>query len=356
MKSAGAIFLAAVAGVDRSVLAVELGISLPGLPTIPPVQHPDKQGYPTITSLQSTMEGFTKERDTLNQDAAALGRHLKKVEKEGADRIVQQHTVYNEKLKEQEKKNQAVSVENAKVAHMVKKVRQGNDKLSALVQKEQNLVDVRRGQFSALKKKILEGEQRVNQLFEGSDRSAPMSFIEVVQEGARRKKMRNEAAELAVSSEFSEAPTSELEASSGVDEQVQMVQTQAEEIGAESSEKTEAISSPAETSFLKLEQSTDSQISFLSKQANKLNLETAHALAELKASFQENYKAGAKRYNALMQQQKVLKKTLQSSEETFSKLKAKLKRVTGIRQGLDQELQRNGVSLGESQKMESSTE
>jgi len=356
MKSVGTILLAAIAGVDRSVLALELEAS-PNFPQVPQVKNPDKNGFPTIRSVQSVMEGYTTEKDRLNHEAASLGLHLKKVEKEDADRIVQQNTIYLDKLKEQEKKNQVVSVENAKVAKLIMDVRKGNDKLSALVQKEQKLIKLRRSQFSALKKKFLEGQERVNKLLEGSDVSkemallqvgeeasrtedqAPMSFLEIVQEGARRKRLHEQVDELAFEAspmDSAEIPSSELEAASAVDEKV----------GTLSSEKSEAGLSSAQTGLSEQESATSSQISSLAKQASKLSQATEHSLAELKASFQGSYKAGARRQKALMDQQKALKESLKSAEEQFAKLKASYKRVTGLRQGLEQELQKNGAFLG----------
>lgn len=341
MKSVSTILLAAIAGVDRSVLALELeGVNLP---QVPQVQNADKNGFPTIRSVQSVMEGYKLEKDRLNHEAAALGLGLKKVEKEDADRIVQQNTVYLEKLQEQEKKNQVVSVENAKVAKLIMDVRKGNDKVSALVQKEQKLIKLRRSQFAALKKKFLEGQERVDKLLEGSDASketallqvgeedrrtedqAPMSFLEVVQEGARRKRLQAQVGELDIEAspiESADLPTSELEASS---------------------EKSEVSSGSIQTGLTEQESATSSQINSLAKQATKLSQATAHSLAELKASFEETYKAGARRQQALMDQQKALKESLKSAEEQFAKLKATYKRVTGLRQGLEKELQKNGA-------------
>lgn len=391
MKSVSTILLAAIAGVDRSVLALELEAS-PNLPQVPQVKNADKNGFPTIRSVQSVMEGYKMEKDRLNHEAAALGLGLKKVEKEDADRIVQQNTVYLEKLKEQEKKNQVVSVENAKVAKLIMDVRKGNDKVSAVVQKEEKLIKLRRSQFAALKKKFLEGQERVNKLLEGSDTSkemallqvgeedsrtedqAPMSFLEVVQEGARRNRLHAQVGELDIEAspiESADLPTSELDAASIVDEKVSTDQIGMVMVGTSSmdergsgwgppvhlgnneasSEKLEVSSSSFQTGFTELESATSSQINSLAKQASKLSEATAHSLAELKASFQETYKAGARRQQALMKQQKALKESLKSAEEQFAKLKATYHQVTGLRQGLEKELQKNGAFLGEVQKM-----
>eukprot|EP00930_Biecheleria_cincta_P044059 TRINITY_DN30229_c0_g1_i1.p1 TRINITY_DN30229_c0_g1~~TRINITY_DN30229_c0_g1_i1.p1 ORF type:complete len:343 (+),score=101.61 TRINITY_DN30229_c0_g1_i1:71-1099(+) len=337
MKSVSTILLAAFAGVDRSVLALELEGS-PNLPQVPQVENPDQNGFPTIRSVQSVMEGYAKEKDRLNHEAAALGLHLKKVEKEDADRIVQQNAVFLQKLREQEQKNQVVSVENSKVAEMILKVRKGNEKLTALVQKEQKVIQLRRSQFSALKQKFLEGQERVKKLLEGSDTSkelaeeasraedrSPMSFLEIVQEGARRKRLQEQADELEIEAspaESAETPASEIEAA------------------------TEASSQ----TLLAEQSATSSQISNLAKQASKLSQATQHSLAELKKSFQEAYKAGARRHNALVDQQKVLKAELQSVEKQFAKLKADYKRANALRAGLEQELKSNGALLGKVQQ------
>jgi len=379
MKSATGILLAALAGVDRSVVALEFEAS-PKLPTVPQVQNPDKNGFPTIKSLQSVMEGYSQEKDHLNHEAALLGLHLKKVEKEDADRIAQQNVVYLEKLREQEKKNQVVAVENSKVAKLIMEVRKGNDKLSGLVQKEQKLVKLRRNQFAALKKQFLEGQKRVNDLLKGSDPStemallqvgdetvhteeqAPMSFLEIVQEGARRKMADQRVDDMTSSvdppeffdlslpseGESIEMPSSELQVTSVVGERREKP---VEKSGAKISEKPEASSSSAQTGLTELESETSTQISSLAKQASKLSQATARSLADLKLSFQEAYKAGAKRHTALMEQQSALKASLKTAEEQFAKLKATYKRVTGLRQGLEQELQKNGALLGEVQKM-----
>lgn len=358
MKSATGVLLAAFASLDRSAVALELE-SFPKLPTVPQVHNPDKHGFPTIKSIQSVMEGYTREKDILNHDAAVLGLHLKKVEKEDADRIAQQNEAYLEKLKEQEKKNQVVSVENAKIAKLIMQVRNGNDKLSALVQKEQNLIELRRSQFAALKKQFLEGQKRVNDLLKDGDDMArkedqtPMSFLEIVQEGARRQMAQKRVDDMAGDVDSSELPSADS-STPGEGDSMETPSSElqiTEEVGARISEKPLASPSSAQTGLTELESETGTQISSLASQATKLSQATGRSLAELKASFQEGYKAGAKRHNALMQQQSVLKANLKSAEEQFAKLKATYKRVTSVRQGLEQELKKNGALMGEVQKM-----
>eukprot|EP00930_Biecheleria_cincta_P006396 TRINITY_DN1073_c0_g1_i4.p1 TRINITY_DN1073_c0_g1~~TRINITY_DN1073_c0_g1_i4.p1 ORF type:complete len:364 (+),score=110.17 TRINITY_DN1073_c0_g1_i4:120-1094(+) len=320
-----------------------------------------------MISLQSVMEGYMQEKDHLNHEAAALGLHLKKVEKEDADRIAQQNEMFLEKLKEQEKQNQAVAVQNDKVAKLIVQVRKGNDKLSALVEKEQKLIKLRRSQFAALKKQFLEGQERVNALLKGSDQSAepsllqvgdetthkeqqaPMSFLEIVQEGARRKMAQKRVDEMAMDVDTSDVSVAELPLP-GDGESMEMPSSELQ-VAAAISQKPVASPSSVQTGLTELESATGTQISTLATQASKLSQATARSLAELKASFQEGYKAGSKRHSALMQQQSALKASLKSVEEQFAKLKATYKRVTGLRQGLEQELQKNGALLGQAQNM-----
>lgn len=347
MKSATGILLAALACVDKSAVALELE-GFPKLPTVPEVLNPDKHGFPTMKSIQSVMEGFVRERDILNNDAAFLGLQLKKVEKEDAARVAQQREVYQKKLKEQEKKNQVVSVENAKVAKLVMQVRKGNDKLSALVQKEQKLIQWRRNQFAEIKKRFLEGQTRVNSLLKDED-EMPRKEDKPAEDETARNEFNLDQDETARKVDELDQPMSFLEMSLEtvqIPSSPELIQASSvvEEVSAHGSKS-------AQTGLLQLESETSTQISDLASQAGKLSQAVARSLAELKESFQEGWKAGAKRNNALMQQQSALKASLKSAEEQFQKLKATYKRVTGVRQGLEQELQKNGVQINKDQQM-----
>lgn len=386
MKSVACLFAALSGFVSVSALGQ--------LPHVPKIRNPGANGFPTLIRANTAMAEYMQGQDRLNHHASILGLNIKKLNQDDTARVTEQNHIYEQKLRTQEKENQEIVAENARLGKKVVKVRQFMEKLESLTKKEQDLVRSRREQFAKMKKELVEGQRQLNNMLENipapsmdqepgrqqaddaSDKDAsnewqdptnededdePASFLEISKGKGPRKSGKSpnadgqdlsveaflgfdpSATETEKSSEKAEPPEMDTETPSEKTDLSEMEMDLPSEKASEGNDDKVALTAA--------ESEATSMVQSLAAELAKLHQTTAKTLSKLKDSFDEGFEAGKKRHGALLKQQRVLRDALESDKQAVAELKAEYNRVAGVRKGLDKQLSKNGAFLGHLEKM-----
>ncbi|CAJ1442400.1 unnamed protein product [Effrenium voratum] len=305
----------------------------PRLPAVPQVFNAGADGMPQLPNVERLLADFQDVKQNLNSQASSFAEHLSKVERASLQRIEKQKAVYDAKLREQEKGNQALVRSNAHLAKEIITARQRSAELSKQVGAAEKLVSFRRSELQALDQQLSRADKFVKQTLSATDPEAEdmskaakeaesVSFLEVSEQHVKHKvkkslrsRHRNADSPLAVDPSVN---SSELEVES----------------------EDDLLSQPKSAD-------EDQIIDLLTEDLRHLHKAEASSQAKLKAMFHESFEAGKKRHSALLQQEGVLKKELAQSRSSIRQLKSSAQRLQGVLEKLHGSLKQGGDFLGE---------
>ncbi|CAJ1331974.1 unnamed protein product [Effrenium voratum] len=168
----------------------------PRLPAVPQVFNAGADGMPQLPNVERLLADFQDVKQNLNSQASSFAEHLSKVERASLQRIEKQKAVYDAKLREQEKGNQALVRSNAHLAKEIITARQRSAELSKQVGAAEKLVSFRRSELQALDQQLSRADKFVKQTLSATDPEAEdmskaakeaLSFLEVSEQHVKHK-------------------------------------------------------------------------------------------------------------------------------------------------------------------------
>ncbi|CAJ1388220.1 unnamed protein product [Effrenium voratum] len=157
---------------DASVPLEEANAEAPRLPAVPQVFNAGADGMPQLPNVERLLADFQDVKQNLNSQASSFAEHLSKVERASLQRIEKQKAVYDAKLREQEKGNQALVRSNAHLAKEIITARQRSAELSKQVGAAEKLVSFRRSELQALDQQLSRADKFVKQTLSATDPEA----------------------------------------------------------------------------------------------------------------------------------------------------------------------------------------
>lgn len=283
------------------------------LPPVPPVMNAGYSGYPTIPKVDTMLEGASKAMEGFNLRARQLQNRLLQAQRQSALRLQRQKQIFDDKLQEQEQKNQGIVRENKEVAHRLLDAKSKN---SALWNKATGLQ--------------AGGEQRRQQLVLLQEQVKRMEAF-VAESLAMEDKRLPEGDVLAQDSAKAPAVLAQVSAEAPAHDEEQQTEPQAENGGEglsfmEVEESTE-LQAPDGLDLLKDDSEEDSfsqpenLVSVLQSSVEEMKAQGKKTEKHLKNTFLKDFKAGAHRKKALLQQKTVLQSTLHQMDDYQEKLK-----------------------------------
>ena len=265
-----------------------------------------KNGFPELPSVSSMLSDSSQTLSGISAQAQRLQKQMLEVQQENAARMERQKAVFDRKLKEQEQKNLEVVKQNALLAKNIMETKKADEDLLRHAQSLQKGNAQRHNELKMLQDQLAAAQKFLTESVEQTDDSKAKELDVLGEEGTSPKGLSL----LALSSASHTEPAAEgSEAKAG-----------------ENSEPEGLISMLA------------SGIKALKKQGQESE-------AKLKSVFMADFQAGVRRYKALLNQQKVLKETLETMQTYHSRLDAADKHLQATQTKMDLRLHDGGMFM-----------
>jgi chromosome segregation ATPase len=326
-------FAIAFAGVNTAAAIKVEGQNPSKLPQVPSVTNAGADGLPELPSLDSITGDFSTAEQGIDAQVQALQAQLAKVKQTSKDRLAREKKVYDEKLKDQERKNQVVLKENGALAKELMSLHKTNDDLLKKVREEVRANEFQREELSALETQLKTLEAETEKTVAATDDSdAPeLSFLKATK-----------AATTTLAPALK--PSVELQALHFRGLQTSFLQT--DQIIRDSKLPSfGSLLTGAEEPADVVQAEAVSVVAVLEGSLKTLRAKSKTTEENLKQLFAQSYKAGSKRYDALMSQQSMLKKSLQEMKAFQAKLQAADVHLLATQKKLETQIHSEGEFL-----------
>lgn len=177
------------------------------LPPVPRVKNAGADGLPELPKVENLATMFVKEESSVNSEAKTFISRLRAIQKGETTKLAQLKSAYDQKLKSQEKANQALVKTNSGLARQVMAQNKANEQIKAQLKRLDMRITARRQQLQALEQRFLDGRQFMKSALSTTDDSKEMSLIEV----KTGPKAQNSFLELSSETREHEEPEAEQE-------------------------------------------------------------------------------------------------------------------------------------------------
>ncbi|CAE7776836.1 SPAC6G9.14 [Symbiodinium sp. CCMP2592] len=276
------------------------------LPSVPNVVDAGKNGFPELPAVSTMLSDAAQTLTGISTQAQRLQTQMLQVQQENAARMQRQKAVFDRKLKEQEQKNLEVVKENALIAKNIMDTKKANEDLLHHAQSMQKGNALRHSELKMLQDQLAAAQKFLTESVEQTDDTKAKELDVLAEEDASPKSLSL----LALSSTSNTEPaekTPEAKASNN--------------------------SEP------------ESLITMLASGIKALKKQGQDSEAKLKSIFLADFQAGVRRNKALLNQQKVLKETLETMKTYHNRLDAADKHLQATQTTMDGRLHDGGMFM-----------
>jgi hypothetical protein len=143
------------------------------------VKSAGADGLPELPRVEAMATMFVKEESSVNSEAKTFISRLRTMQKGETTKLGQLKSAYDQKLKSQERANQALVKSNTGLAKQVMAQNKANEQVKAQLKRLDMRITTRRQQLQALEKRFLDGRQFMKSALSTTDDSIEMSLLEV---------------------------------------------------------------------------------------------------------------------------------------------------------------------------------
>eukprot|EP00439_Symbiodinium_sp_Y106_P004209 s1205_g1.t1 len=276
------------------------------LPSVPNVVDAGKNGFPELPAVSTMLSDAAQTLTGISTQAQRLQAQMLQVQQENAARMQRQKAVFDRKLKEQEQKNLKVVKENALIAKNIMDTKKANEDLLHHAQSMQKGNALRHSELKMLQDQLAAAQKFLTESVEQTDDTKAKDLDVLAEEDASPKGLSL----LALSS------TSNTEPAEKTPE-------------AKASDNSEP----------------ESLITMLASGIKALKKQGQDSEAKLKSMFLADFQAGVRRNKALLNQQKVLKETLETMKTYHNRLDAADKHLQATQTTMDGRLHDGGMFM-----------
>eukprot|EP00933_Yihiella_yeosuensis_P018041 TRINITY_DN1496_c3_g1_i1.p1 TRINITY_DN1496_c3_g1~~TRINITY_DN1496_c3_g1_i1.p1 ORF type:complete len:388 (-),score=141.69 TRINITY_DN1496_c3_g1_i1:216-1379(-) len=344
-----------VHGTKQSPVGVDL--SSVTLPSVPVAKNADKDGFPTLPTVEAMLGSAKKTLSEITKEQQVLSHKLKTVQQQNVDRMDREKTVFDRKLHEQEQKSKDVVNDNKEIAKRIMAMKKGNDDIREKAISTQQKNDATRAELAQLSKQLGNIRNYVRQARKNSDDSKAVE-LNVLRENEKKEEVAEEKKEdpnpvalLDLSSD-KKADISDQITDDGSPEVMDLSFMSISEVIGTSplapldAEVQAAAAAEAEVQATEhIEDEPEGIVKVLSTAVSKLQAQGKDSEAKLKALFLENFKAGGVRHKALLAQKEVLGSTLKEMKGYESKLLDAKKKVAITEESINKRVKATGEVL-----------
>lgn len=334
----------AVAVVLHGLVLVHATSAAPQLPKVPKVFNAGPDGMPQLPNVERLLTDYQEVKQQLDSEASDLAQHVQQVEASGIKLLAQQKEVYDKKLQDQEKENQALVRNNAHLAKEIITARQQNTKMKKDLVHKEKLMSFRQNQLRGLEQELDRSQKFFQQVVDATN------FVE---EGTLTPAPTEDVdeTELLEKDAVSFLEVSKKRKHRGKTSLRQPLLTE------ESALMLEAVRQSANGTEIKdsgdaSDAEKDGQIiTLLTEDLQKLHQAELRGETALKMSFQQSFAAGKTRREALRKQESVLNAELKQTQAAGEMLKAKSAKVQDALDQMQRNLRKGGDLFGHLQKV-----
>eukprot|EP00930_Biecheleria_cincta_P064180 TRINITY_DN49730_c0_g1_i1.p1 TRINITY_DN49730_c0_g1~~TRINITY_DN49730_c0_g1_i1.p1 ORF type:complete len:355 (+),score=133.55 TRINITY_DN49730_c0_g1_i1:70-1134(+) len=303
MKSVAVAVLVTLAGAVKEAPIDPLKIKLP---VVPKVENAGYAGFPEVPGVDSMMESASIAMQGIKSKAEQLQEKMMQAQKQSSLRLKKQKAIFDQKLKEQEEKNQVIVRANKAVAAKVMEASKANQEEHAKALRLKEEGQARRKQLYLLQEELHHMQHFLAESLALEDKKVPQG--DVLQGASLVQK--------------DQPAKSAGDATNDGLSFLSLGQTFKKESDDEEEESTEASSRNSEegSSEDSSQDEPESLVSMLNSAVQDMKKEGQETEHKLKDLFMSNFKSGAHRKKMLLEQQKVLK----SSWANMDRYKARL--------------------------------
>ncbi|CAE7255264.1 ppiA [Symbiodinium pilosum] len=292
----------AIEGKTKEVLPDPNQVSLP---SVPGVVDAGTNGFPELPTVSTMLSDSAQTLNGISSQAQRLQAQMLTVQQENAARMQRQKAVFDRKLKEQEQKNLDVVKENALIAKTIMETKKANEDLLRHAQSLQKGNSLRHNELKLLQDQLAAAQKFLTESVEQTDDSKAKELDVLAEEKATSKSLSL----LALSSTSETEPAEKIEAKAG--------------------ETGEA----------------ESLLTMLGSGIKALKKQGQESEAKLKSLFLADFQAGVRRHKALLNQQKVLKETLETMKTYHARLESADKHLQATQTTMDGRLHDGGMFM-----------
>jgi len=304
------------------------------LPVVPQAKNVGKDGYPELPSLEDIMSPADQTMSGISSRAKELEMKMLKMEKENSARLEKQKKIFDRKLKEQEEKNQLVGKENAKLAKSIMHLKKKNEEVFSASQQLKKAIGVRRTEMKSIQEQLLEASKFLTETLDSTDESQASELKVLEQEEKQEAKDAKEAKEKQKVDSFvtlaEQRATTAISAADGV---------------ADAGSAEDGHGSALSFLELREEPEPESLLNVLAEGVKDMKQQGEASSKHLKGLFMSSLQDGMKRRKALLSQQQVLQKTLESMQSYQEKLSKAESHLKETKVKLDKSLHDSGIFL-----------
>lgn len=300
MKSFALAVLLTVVGAVKEAPIDPLKIKLP---VVPGVENAGYAGFPEVPGVDSIMESASRAMQGIKSKAEQLQEKMMQAQMQSSMRLKKQKAIFDEKLKEQEEKNQVIVRENKAVAAKIMVARKDNQEEHEKALRIHEEGHSRRKQMYLLQEQLHRMEHLLAESLALEDKKVPegdvLKTASLVQQEAAKS-----------DSDESNGGLSFL----SLEESYEQEEAVSEEQASTNTETDEASSEAAS------QDDPESLVSILNSAVKDMKIQGKESELKLKDMFMKDFKSGVHRKKMLLQQQQVL----ESTQATMSNYKARL--------------------------------
>jgi len=310
----------------------------PQLPQVPKVFNAGPDGMPQLPHVEELLKDYQEVKQHLESETSSLTEHLSQVEMSGLDEFGKQKELLDQKLREQEKENEALVRSNSHLAKEIIAARQENAKMKKEVAHKEKLMSFRQNQVRGLEQQLVRSQKFFQQVMNDTAFAEPgeavkledselpeldaVSFLEVSKRSHKAKKSLR-----------AQLPDAELVLEAADEKANKSTMDESEEVSA--SKEDEQI------------------IASLTQDLRKLRKAQVHSKKLLKTSFDQSFEAGKRRQEALKKQESVLTEELKSTQAAGRQLQAESQKLQSALDQMESKLKRGGNLFGKLQQVAS---
>jgi len=293
-------------------------------------------GFPVLPAVSKILGGASKTLEQVNSEAAVLEQRMAKIQKQSAENMAHQKSVYEQKLKLQEAGNKAVIAHNGQIAKNIEKLKKANDALRKHGHELQGENKLMRTELKTLQTKIGEGLSFVTDSMTKTDDSKSPALA-VLQTPSAHKRHHHAATDDDKDDDEDDKSSDDDDEQSGdEDDDNSFVEVSSRRSARRVFEDMalEVLAQPVPTP----EVDPRNLLNVLSVGIDNVKKQEEASEEQLKSLFLRSFKAGAVRNAALLQQQKAFNATRLSLENTQQKLLNAEKHLQGTHDNLSKRL------------------
>lgn len=286
MKSFASAVLLSFAGAVKEAPIDPLNIKLP---SVPAVENAGYAGFPELPRVDSIMEDASRAMQGIKSRAEQLQEKMMQAQRQSSLRLKKQKAIFDEKLKEQEQKNQVIVRENKAVAAKIMAARRVSQEEHAKALGIHKEGQSRRKQLYLLQEQIRHMEHFLAESLALEDKKVPEGDVLQTPSLVQKDQV---------------AKSDGDETNAGLS-----FLTLEESFEQEQAVSEEQTSTDTETSTSSDEDDPESLVAVLNSAVLDMKKEGKESEHKLKELFMTDFKSGAHRKKMLLEQRQVLKTT-----------------------------------------------